>query len=161
MRASHAISFAALAVTLTQACHETSDWSTAPGAPALATRTEHNNERLPFLLEDVDNPCTAALESIDLEGVIHGQASQWDSHFKSHYNVILSGTDANGVMYVGESTGNGKGETFGVPPEDVVISTVIVSQGGTPNFVIKTVLHFAQDGTVNVEKGGEECRGRI
>ena len=94
MRRSHAISFAALAITLAPACHETSDWATAPGGPALATRTEHNNDRLPFLLEDVDNPCTAAIESIDFEGIIHGQGSQWDNHFKSHYNVTLTGTDA-------------------------------------------------------------------
>lgn len=161
MRRSHALSFAAFALTVAPACHESSDWATAPGATALATRTEHNNDRLPFLLADVDNPCTAAIESIDLEGVIHGQGSVWDSHFKTHYNVILTGTDANGLKYVGESTGNGKGETIDAPPEDIVISTVIVSQGGTPNFVTKIVLHFAKDGDINVEKGGEECRGGI
>ena len=98
---------------------------------------------------------------MDLQGVIHGQGAQWDTHFKSHYNVTLAGTDADGVRYVANSTGNGKGETFGVPPEDVVISTEVVSQGGTPNFVTKIVLHFAKDGTINVEKGGEECRGSI
>jgi hypothetical protein len=160
MRRSHAIPFAALAITLAPACHETSDWATAPGGQALETRAEHNNDRLPFLLEDVDNPCTAAIESIDFEGIIHGQGSQWDTHFKSHYNVTLTGTDADGVRYVANSTGNGKGETFGVAPEDVLISTEVVSQGGTPNFVTKIVLHFAKDGTINVEKGGEECRGR-
>jgi hypothetical protein len=161
MRRSHAISFAAFALTLAPACRESSDFATAPGAPALATVTKPSNERLPFLLEDVDNPCTPATESIDFEGIIHGLGSQWDEHFKSHYNVILTGMDADGVRYVGESTGNGKGVTFGVPPEDVVISTVIVSQGGTPNFVTKIVLHFAKDGSINVERGGEECRGRI
>jgi len=97
MKPSHATLVAAfLAITFAPACSESSDWATAPGASALATRTEHNNDRLPFLLEDIDNPCTDGLESIDFEGVIHGQGSQWDSHFKSHYNVILTGTDANG-----------------------------------------------------------------
>lgn len=161
MLPSYAMLFAVLAVTLASACSETSDSATGPATPALQPRTEHGNVRLPFLLEDVDNPCTPVVESIDLEGMIHGQGHQWDSHFKSHYNVVLTGTDANGVKYVGESTGNSKGETFGVPPEDVVISTVIVSQGGTPNFVTKIVLHFAKDGTINVERGGEECRGGI
>jgi hypothetical protein len=161
MRPSHAPSFAALlAVVLAPACHEPSDWATAPEAPVLA-RTEHNNTREPFLLEDIDNPCTPAIESMDLEGIIHGLGSQWDNHFKSHYNLHLTGTDASGVNYVGNSTGNGKGETFGVAPEDMVISTVLVSQGGTPNFVTKIVLHFTRDGAVQVEKGGEECRGSI
>lgn len=148
-----------LAFTLAPACRETSGWATDPGTPALATRTEHDNTRGPFTLPDVDNPCTPAIEAIDLEGIIHGQGSQWDTHFKSHYNVILTGVDADGVQYLGTSTGNGKGEVFGVEPEDVVISTVVSSQGATPNFVTKIVLHFAGDGTVQVEKGGEECRG--
>ena len=43
--------------------------------------------------------------------------------------------------------------------EDVVISTVISSQGGTPNFVTKIVLHHHKHGTITVERGGEECRG--
>jgi hypothetical protein len=162
MRPSHTTPLAVLlAITFAPACHESSDWATAPGAQALETRIEHNNDRLPFVLEDVDNPCTTPTESIDFEGVIHGQGSLWDTHFKTHYNVILTGTDANGVNYVGESTGNGKGETIDTPPEDVVISTEVVSQGGTPNFVTKVVLHFANDGSINVEKGGEECRGGI
>jgi hypothetical protein len=159
MRRSHAISLAALAITLAPACRDSWNWATAPGGPGLAT--EHDNTRTPFLLEDVDNPCTPAVESIDFEGIIHGQGEQWDTHFKSHYNVTLTGTDADGVRYVASSAGNGKGETFGVPPEDVVISSVIVSQDVTPNFVTKIVLHFAKDGTINVEKGGEECRGSI
>jgi hypothetical protein len=107
----------------------------------------------------VDNPCTPAVESIDLEGTIHGMGSTWDNgHFKSHYNVNLTGVDANGVRYQGTSTGNGKGVP-GSTTEDVVISTVINSKGGTDNFVTKIVLHFATDGTVRVEKLGEECRG--
>jgi hypothetical protein len=149
-----------LATTLMSACHETSGWVTDPGTPALATRTDHNNTREPFFLPDVDNPCTSVIEAIDLEGTIHGQGSQWDNeHFKSHYNVTMTGVDADGVRYLGTSSGNGKGETIGIEPEDVVISTVLNSQGGTPNFVTKIVLHFAGDGTVQVEKGGEECRG--
>lgn len=161
MRRSPSTSFAALvAITLAPACRETSDWVTDPGTPALATRTEHNNAKEQFFLPDVDNPCTSAIEAIDLEGTIHGLGSQWDNeHFKSHYNVTLTGTDANGVSYLGTSTGNGKGETIDTEPADVVISTVLNSQGGTPNFVTKIVLHFAADGTVQVEKGGEECRG--
>lgn len=148
-----------LAVTLAPACRETSGWATDPGTPA-ATRTEHDNTREPFILADVDNPCTpAAIEAIDLEGIIHGQGSQWDTHFKSHYNVIMTGVDADGVRYLATSAGNGNGEVFGVAPEDVVISTVVSSQGATPNFVTKIVLHFAADGTVQVDKGGEECRG--
>lgn len=151
---------ALLAITLAPACRETSGWVTDPGTPALATRTEHNNTREPFFLPDVDNPCTSAIEAIDLEGTIHGQGSQWDNeHFKSHYNVTLTGVDADGVRYLGTYTGNGKGAVFGSEPEDVVISTVLNSQGGTPNFVTKIVLHFAADGTVQVDKAGEECRG--
>jgi hypothetical protein len=151
---------ALLAVILAPACGETADWVTGPETPALATRTTHDNTREPFFLPDVDNPCTSAIEAIDLEGTIHGQGSQWDNeHFKSHYNVTMTGVDADGVRYLGTSSGNGKGETIGIEPEDVVISTVLNSQGGTPNFVTKIVLHFAADGTVQVEKGGEECRG--
>ncbi len=71
----------------------------------------------------------------------------------------LTGVDDNGVRYQGTSTGNGKGEFLGSPTEDVVISTVINSQGGAPNFVSKIVLHHHKDGTITVDKGGEECRG--
>jgi hypothetical protein len=108
----------------------------------------------------VDNVCTPAVEAIDLEGTIHGQGSQWDNgHFKSHYNVNLTGVDANGVRYQGASTGNGKGEFLGSGTEDVVISTVINSNGAAPNFVSKIVLHHHKDGTITVDKAGEECRG--
>lgn len=54
---------------------------------------------------------------------------------------------------------DGNGEFPGSPTEDVVISTVINSQGGTDNFVMKIVLHFAADGSVQVDKSSEECRG--
>jgi hypothetical protein len=151
---------ALLAVTLAPACGETADSVIAPESPALATRSERSNVREPFSLADVDNPCTPAIEAIDLEGIIHGQGSVWDNdHFKSHYNVTLTGTDAEGVTYLGTSTGNGKGDFPGSETEDVVTSTLLVSQGGTPNFVAKIVLHFAEDGTVQVEKASEECRG--
>jgi hypothetical protein len=151
---------ALLAVILTPACGETADWVIAPETPALATRTEHDNTREPFSLPDVDNPCTSAIEAIDLEGTIHGQGSQWDNeHFKSHYNVTLTGVDADGVSYFGTSTGNGKGEFPGSENEDVVISTLLISRGGTDNFVVKIVLHHHKDGTVTVDKSGEECRG--
>jgi hypothetical protein len=131
-----------------------------PGAPALATRTDHSNVREEFFLSDVDNVCTPAVEAIDFEGIIHGQGSTWDNdHFKSHYDVNLSGVDANGLKYVGASSGNGKGELFGSETEDVVISTVITSQGGTDNFVQKIVLHHHKDGTITVDRAGEECRG--
>jgi hypothetical protein len=130
-----------------------------PGAPAFATRSDRNNVREPFSIT-VDNPCTPAVESIELEGTIHGLGSTWDNgHFKSHYNVNLTGVDANGVRYSAMSTGNGNGEFPGSPTEDVIISTVINSQGGTDNFVMKIVLHFAADGTVQVDKSSEECRG--
>jgi hypothetical protein len=151
---------ALLAATLTTACSDSSNTVTDPGAPALATRVTHDNEWVPFSLPDVDNPCTPAVEAIDLAGIIHGQGSQWDNdHFKSHYNVTLTGEDADGVGYQGTSSGNGKGEFLGSPTEDVVISTVLNSLGGTPNFVSKIVLHHAADGTVQVERAAEECRG--
>ena len=160
MLRSPATSFAALlAITLAPACRETSGWVTEPGTLALATRTEHNNDRSLFLLPDVDNPCTSVIEAIDLEGTIHGQGSQWDEHFKSHYNVTLRGVDADGVRYLGTSSGNGKGESLDSPTEDVVISTVLNSMGGTPNFVSKIVLHHHKDGTITVDRAGEECRG--
>jgi hypothetical protein len=149
-----------LAVTLTPACSETSGAVIDPGTPALATRSDQSNERLEFTLTDVDNPCTPAVEAMTLEGIIHGQGSQWDNdHFKSHYNVTLTGEDADGVQYQGTSSGNGKGDFLGSPTEDVVIITVLNSLGGTPNFVSKIVLHFAADGTIQVDKAGEECRG--
>jgi hypothetical protein len=151
---------ALLAVILAPACGETADWVTGPETPALATRTTHNNTREPFFLPDVDNPCTSAIEAIDLVGTIHGQGSQWDNeHFKSHYNVTMTGVDADGVRYLGTSTGNGKGAVFGSEPEDVVISTVIISEGPAPNFVSKIVLHHHKDGTITVDRAGEECRG--
>ena len=78
MRRSPSTSFAALvAITLAPACRETSDWVADPGVLAWATRTVHNNhQRGPFFLPDaVDNPCTSAIEAIDLEGTIHGQGA--------------------------------------------------------------------------------------
>jgi hypothetical protein len=141
-------------------CTDSSVSPLGPGAPALATRTDYDNVRVEFFLSDVDNPCTPAVEAIDFEGIIHGQGSTWDNdHFKSHYDVNLTGVDANGVKYVGASTGNGKGEFVGSETEDVVISTVTTSQGGTDNFVQKIVLHHRKDGTVTVDRAGEECRG--
>ena len=53
----------------------------------------------------------------------------------------------------------GKASFSGSPTEDVVISTVITSQGAAANFVSKIVLHFAADGSVQVDKSSEECRG--
>ena len=151
---------AVVVAAILTACTDTSQSPLGPTTPSLATRTEHNNEWQPFLLEDVDNPCTPAVEAIDLEGRIHGQGSVWDNdHFKSHYDVTLTGMDANGVSYFGTSTGNGKGEFPGSETEDVVISTLLISRGGTPNFVAKIVLHHHKDGTVQVDKAGEECRG--
>lgn len=151
---------ALLSSAVAVACTESSTLPLDPGAPALATRTDHSNDRFEFFLSDVDNPCTPAVEAIDFEGIIHGQGSTWDNdHFKSHYNVNLTGVDANGVKYVATSTGNGKGEFPGSDTEDVVISTVVASQGGTDNFVQKIVLHHHQDGTVTVDRSSEECRG--
>ena len=142
------------------ACSESSTLPLDPGAPALATRTDHDNVRVEFFLSDVDNPCTPAVEAIDLEGIIHGQGSIWDNgHFKSHYDVSLTGVDGDGVRYQGSSTGNGKGDFLGSETEDVVISTVITSQGGLPNFVSKIVLHHHKDGSITVDRSGEECRG--
>jgi len=141
------------------ACSDSSDWTLGPEGTALATRIEENNDRLPFSLPDVDNPCTTAIEAIDLEGIIHGHGSLWDNgHSTSHYNVTLSGVDADGVRYQGTSAGNGSGE-LGSPSEDAVISTVINSLGAYPNFTTKVVVHFLKDGTLRVEKNGEECRG--
>src|ERR671925_1729501 len=121
-----ALSLVLAGAALGAACSEPVDWSLGPNGTALATRTEHNNDWLPFSVPDVDNPCTAAIEAIDLEGRIHGQGSQWDNeHFKSHYNVTLSGVDADGVGYQGTSAGNGSGEFPDSETADVVISTVI------------------------------------
>jgi hypothetical protein len=146
-------------VGLLAACGESPDWTVGPEGTALATRTERNNERLPFSLLDVDNPCTEAVEAIALDGVIHGQGSVWDNgHFKAHYNVTLSGVDADGIAYQGTSAGNGSGDPGG-GAEDVVISTVINSLGVYPNFTTKSVVHFGEDGTLQVERLREECRG--
>lgn len=142
------------------ACGGTDSSPLAPGGPSFATRISQSNDRLEFFLPDVDNPCTPELEAIDLGGVIHGQGSLWDNdHFKSHYDVNLTGVDGNGVRYQGASTGNGKGEFLGSETEDVVISTVMNSLGGAPNFVSKIVLHHHKDGTITVDRAGEECRG--
>ena len=147
-------------ISAASACGERSPLPLDPGGPSLATRDEHSNDRLEFLLPDLDNPCTPAIEAIDLEGIIHGQGSLWDNgHFKSHYDVSLTGVDADGVRYQGRSTGNGKGDVLGSETEDVVISTVITSQGGLPNFVSKIVLHHHKDGSITVDRSGEECRG--
>jgi hypothetical protein len=147
----------ALMVTLVPACAEPGSAPSDPGASELATRTDHNNVWEEFSVLDLDNPCTPAVEAIDLEGKIHGQGSIWDNgHFKSHYDVNLTGVDADGVRYQGSSTGNGN---LGSVIEDMVISTVINSTGGGPNFTSKIVLHHHKDGTVTVDKAGEECRG--
>lgn len=144
---------------LLAACSEAPGWTLGPDGTALATRTDRNNEWLPFSLPAVDNPCTAPAESIDLEGKIHGQGSVWDNgHLKLHYNVTLSGMDADGIRYQGTSSGNGSGDPGGAT-EDVVISTVINSLGVYPNFTTKIVIHFGEDGGLRVEKLGDECRG--
>jgi hypothetical protein len=149
----------AAAITLS-ACGGSSESPLGPTAPSLATRSDHSNVWESFFLADLDNPCTPAVEAVDLEGKIHGQGSIWDNdHFKSHYDVNLTGVDADGVRYEGTSSGNGKGEFPGSETEDVVISTVITSQGATPNFVTKIVLHHHKDGTITVDKAGDECRG--
>jgi hypothetical protein len=150
---------AALLSVGAMACGEGPGSSLEPGTPALATRDDRNNVREPFSIT-ADNPCTPEVEAILLQGIIHGQGSTWDNgHFKSHYNVNLTGVDANGVEYQATSTGNGNGEFPGSPTEDVVISTVIGARGGVPNFVMKIVLHFAADGSVQVDKSSAECRG--
>ena len=160
MRHSKPCLFAALCLAAAAtACDGGPVSSLEPGTPALATRTDQGNVREPFSIT-ADNPCTPDVEAILLEGIIHGLGSTWDNgHFKSHYDVNLTGVDANGVEYQATSTGNGNGEFPGSPTEDVVISTVISSRGGLPNFVMKIVLHFAADGTVQVDKSSEECRG--
>lgn len=148
---------AALGVVLASACAEPASAPSDPGAPHLATRTGSNNNWFDFLLLDVDNPCTGVLEAIDLTGRIHGVGGSWDNdHYLSHYDVSLSGVDADGVRYQGASTGNGN---VGNPIEDMVISTVINSTGGAPNFTTKIVLQHLKDGTVTVDKAGDECRG--
>src|SRR5205807_703324 len=92
------------------ACDESPASSLEPGMPVLATRTDQGNVREPFSII-ADNPCTPAVEAILLEGIIHGLGSTWDNgHFKSHYDVNLTGVDANGVEYQATSTGNGNGE---------------------------------------------------
>lgn len=152
---------AVLVATAASGCGEAPTAPVDHGSPELATRIDDNNDRLEFSLQDVDNPCTGGDDAIDLEGVIHGQGSLWDSgHFKTHYNLNLTGVDADGVRYLGVSTGNGKGE-FLESEADAVISTVINSLGGTPNFVSKIVLHHHSDGTITVDRAGEECRGSI
>jgi hypothetical protein len=152
---------ALLLVSVASACGDRSPLPLDPGAPSLATREDgHGSIREEFFLPGVDNPCTPAIEAIDLAGIIHGQGSLWDNdHFKSHYNVNLTGVDADGVRYQGTSTGNGKGDFPGSADEDMVISTVISSQGGLPNFVSKIVLHHHEDGSITVDRISEECRG--
>ena len=74
----------------------------------MATRIDQNNIWVEFQLPDVDNPCTPGVEAIDLEGKIHGQGAAWDNdHFNSHYDVNVTGVDADGVEYQGTSAGNG------------------------------------------------------
>jgi hypothetical protein len=68
----------------------------------------------------------------------------------------MTGVDANGVRYQGTSTGNGN---LGAPFEEQVISTVINSTGGLPNFTQKIVLQRHSDGTITVDRFREECRG--
>jgi hypothetical protein len=158
MRPAHrSLLTAALLATHLPACAEQAGAPLDPGAPDLATRIDQNNDWFTFSLPDVDNPCTAAVEAIDLEGKIHGVGSIWDNdHFKSHYDLNVSGVDADGVRYQGTSTGNGN---LGAPVEDMVISTVINSNGGLPNFTTKIVLHHHSDGTVTVDKSSDTCRG--
>ena len=141
-----ALSTAAFIMSLAPACAEQASAPSAPGTPALAIRTDSNNDWFDFSLPDVDNPCTADVEAIDFEGKIHGHGSVWDNdHFKSHYDVNMTGVDANGVRYQLTSTGNGN---LGASFEETVISTVINSTGGLPNFTQKIVLHRLTDGTI-------------
>jgi hypothetical protein len=127
---------AALLAAVLPACAEEASSPSDPGAPELATRIDVTKGR---------------------EGRIHGHGSSWDNgHFLSHYDLNVTGVDADGVRYQGTSTGNGN---VGDPIEDMVISTVINSTGGLPNFTTKIVLHHHKDGTVTVDKAGEECRG--
>jgi hypothetical protein len=157
MRPAHRSLLTAALLAILPACSEQASAPSEPGAPELATRLDQSNDWFEFSLPDVDNPCTPAVEAIDLEGKIHGQGGSWDNgHYKSHYDLNVSGVDADGVRYQGTSTGNGN---LGDPIEDMVISTVINSNGGLPNFVSKIVLLHHKDGTLQVDRFGEECRG--
>jgi hypothetical protein len=157
MRPVHRSLLTAALLAILPACAEQASAPSEPGAPALATRLDENNEWSEFSLPDVDNPCTPAVEAIDMEGKIHGQGRSWDNgHYKSHYDVNLTGVDADGVRYQGTSIGNGN---VGDPIEDMVISTVINSNSGLPNFTTKMVLLHHKDGTLQVDKFEEECRG--
>lgn len=157
MRPAHRNLLTAVLLAILPACADHASAPSDPGPPELATRLDQNNDWFDFSLPDVDNPCTPAVEAIDLEGKIHGQGSAWDNdHFKSHYDLNVTGVDGDGVRYQGTSTGNGN---LGDPIEDMVISTVINSNGGLPNFTTKIVLLHHQDGTLQVDKFAEECRG--
>src|SRR5436305_5579726 len=108
MRHSKTFVLAALLVTtVLTACGENPVSPLEPGVPAFATRTDENNVREPFFIT-ADNPCTPDFDAIDFEGTIHGLGSTWDNgHVKTHYNVSLTGVDANGLRYQAASTGNG------------------------------------------------------
>jgi hypothetical protein len=153
---------AMLIATAASACAE----PTAPadrGLPELATGTVPGNIRLAFSLPDVDNPCTPGVEAIDLEGTIHGHGGVWDNgHFTLHYNLNVTGVDADGVRYEATSAGNTQSQDGGAEAggtEDTVISTLIISLGGTPNFVSKIVVHHRSDGTLTFDRAAEACRG--
>ena len=157
MRPAHRNLLTAVLLAILPACADHASAPFDPGPPELATRLDQNNDWFDFSLPDVDNPCTPAVEAIDLEGRIHGQGASWDNgHFLSHYDLNVTGEDADGVRYQGTSTGTGN---LGDPIEDMVISTVINSTGGLPNFTTKIVLLHHQDGTLQVDKFAEECRG--
>jgi hypothetical protein len=154
---------ALLIATAASACAEPATGPADRGSPELATGTAQGNIRLEFSLPDVDNPCTLGVEAIDLEGVIHGHGGVWDNgHFMLHYDLNVTGVDADGVRYEGVSAGNTQSKDGGSEAggtEDTVISTLIISLGGTPNFVSKIVLHHRRDGTVTVDRAGEVCHG--
>jgi hypothetical protein len=157
MRPTHRNLLTAALLAILPACADQLSAPSDSGAPELATRLDQNNDWFEFSLPDVDNPCTPAVEAIDFEGKIHGQGGSWDNgHLLSHYDLNVTGVDADGVRYQGTSTGTGN---LGDPVEDMVISTVINSNGGLPNFTTKIVLLHHKDGTLQVDKFGEECRG--
>jgi hypothetical protein len=58
------------------ACGGTESTPLGLDGPSLATRIHPYNAKVEFTMPGVDNPCTPAIETIDLQGVIHVQGSQ-------------------------------------------------------------------------------------
>jgi hypothetical protein len=137
----------------------------APGSKSTVNYTLHNP-----ISQPVTNTCTSPPTTVTLGGEYfyeyHCETKangDLHEHWTSHYNV--TGTDSNGVKYVGKDTQTSDikldpdGTFPPVPTSDFRTSDKfkLIAQGPTPDMIMTQKLHIKVDANnnVTVEKDGD------